>query len=51
MIYRVVKLVTTLRPNLGFFSRTPAPPASELESAAGFNPKFEFDTVTTRSLT
>ncbi len=26
MIYRAVKLVTTLRPNLGFFPRTPAPP-------------------------
>ncbi len=25
MMYRVVKLVTTLRPNLGFFASTPAP--------------------------
>ncbi len=26
MIYRAVKLVTTLRPNLSFFPHTPAPP-------------------------
>ncbi len=26
MIYEVVKLVNTTRPDLGFYSRTPAPP-------------------------
>ncbi len=26
MIYEAVKLVTAARPNLGFYSRTPAPP-------------------------
>ncbi len=36
MIYRVVKLVTTLRPNLGFFSRTPAPPCFEVDKRVRF---------------
>ncbi len=29
-IYKVVKSVTTLRPNLGFFPRTPAPPCLKI---------------------
>ena len=33
MIYRAVKLVTTLRPNTGFFSRTPATPWRMLPAA------------------
>jgi hypothetical protein len=35
MIYRAVKLVTTLRPNLGFFPRTPAPLAGASELTLG----------------
>ncbi len=32
MIYEAVKLVTAARPNLGFYSRTPAPPCRKLAS-------------------
>ena len=35
-MYRVVKLVTTLRPNLGFFPRTPAPPWSVTRSTGQY---------------
>jgi hypothetical protein len=35
MIYRVVKLVTTLRPNLVFFPCTPAPPCFQLSKNEG----------------